>query len=470
MTKMKNDLLLGASFRDPNGFIFHREGVLFRQVNQKYQQNYDLLFSSGLYEELVNKGLLVRHEEVSVTPADPSSAYKVICPEIIPFISYPYEWSFSQLKDAALATLSIQRRALKKGMTLKDSSAYNIQFRKGRPVLIDTLSFEAYQEGKPWVAYRQFCQQFLAPLALMSYQDVRLSQLLRVYIDGVPLDLASRLLRGRTPLKLGLYTHIHLHASLQHREAGRASDHPVRSTGMSHAALEGLVESLRSEVRKLKWEPKGTEWGKYYETDSAHYSEQASQHKKEIIGQFLKRLTPQSAWDLGANRGLFSRIASQGGIPTVAFDIDPAAVEQNYLACKAGKETQILPLVLDLTNPSPAIGWNNAERMSLLERGPVDVVLALALVHHLAISNNVPLPKLAEFFHHICRWLIIEFVPKSDSQVQILLASREDIFPGYTIEGFEATFGKAFNILEVVDVRETQRKLYLMEAKEIENP
>ena len=429
-----------ASFRDPSGFLFTRKGTLFRQVNKSYKEDYELLISSGLYETLTGKGWLIRHEEVDIKAEDPLTAYKILKPEVIETISYPYEWSFSQLKDAALCTLAIQKRALNKDLSLKDASAYNIQFRDARPVLIDSLSFETYKEGQPWVAYRQFCQHFLAPLALMSLKDVKLARIMELYIDGIPLDLASRLLPWRTRLNLGLNTHIHLHAAFQQRHSADGEAPSNRSGKLSRSSLEGLITSLQATIRKLRWKPSGTEWGDYYPQTSAHYSQTASDHKMEILNTFLDLAKPKSAWDLGANTGLFSRAVSQRGIPTVAFDIDPAAVEQNYLACKQDKETNMLPLVLDLTNPSPAIGWNNRERMSLLERGPVDIVLALALIHHLAIANNVPLQRLAEFFSQTCCWLVIEFVPKEDSQVQVLLASREDIFPDYNQQGFEAAF------------------------------
>ncbi len=196
-----NDEPVAASFRDPSGFLFSRNGALYRQINRVYADDYDHLISSGLYDQLVKSGLLIPHREVSEKPVYPELAVKVIQPELVPFISYPYEWSFSQLKDAALATLAIQKRSIKAGMSLKDASAYNIQFINGKPTLIDTLSFEIYKEGKPWDAYRQFCQHFLAPLALMARVDVRLGQLLRVFIDGIPLDLASRLLPASTRAK-----------------------------------------------------------------------------------------------------------------------------------------------------------------------------------------------------------------------------------------------------------------------------
>jgi ribosomal protein L11 methylase PrmA len=455
---------ISASFRDPSGFLFSRDGILYRQINRIYQNDYARLMDSGLYAKLVKAGLLIPHVETEQSPAESESAFKIIQPEHVPFISYPYEWSFSQLKDAALATLSIQKRALKLDMSLKDASAYNIQFMRGKPALIDTLSFEIYKEGEPWIAYKQFCQHFLAPLALMSVRDARLNQLLRVYIDGVPLDLASALLPAKTKFNFGLLTHIHIHAGAQKRYSDKVV--APRKGGMSRQALTGLIESLESTVKKLTWKPAGTEWGDYYE--NTNYTDSAFEHKKRLVKEWSAEKKPNLVWDLGGNTGVFSREAASSGAFTVSFDIDPAAVEQNYRTVKTKKEQNILPLVLDLTNPSPAIGWDNAERDSFGARGPADMALVLAVIHHLAISNNVPLPQLANFFAARCRrWLVIEFVPKSDSQVKKLLASREDIFSAYTREGFESAFSKRFNIHKAESVRDSERTLFLMERKQI---
>ncbi|MGE5251338.1 MAG: SAM-dependent methyltransferase [Bacteroidota bacterium] len=451
---------LDSSFRDPSGFLFLREGNLYRQVNQVYAKEYNQLMQSGLYERLVKRGLLIAHEESSQPAAQEGTAFKIIQPERVPFISYPYEWSFSQLKDAALATLSIQRRALKAGMTLKDASSYNMQFVRGRPALIDTLSFEAYREGKPWDAYRQFCQHFLAPLALMAHADVRLGQLLRVHIDGIPLDLASRLLPAGTRLNFGLLTHIHLHAGAQKRYAAGIGPADRRGS-ISRDGLLGLIESLEATVRKLAWKPGGTEWGDYYQ--GTNYSDAAFEHKKDILRHWLAETRPGVVWDLGANTGMFSRLASASGAFTVAWDVDPAAVEEDYRQVKAEKSEDLLPLLIDLTNPSPSLGWAGRERDSLESRGPADMVLALALIHHLAISNNVPLAQAADFFASLGKRLIIEFVPKGDSQVRRLLSSRADIFPDYTREGFEAAFSRRFKILHTTPVHESERLLYLME-------
>ncbi len=453
---------VSSSFRDPSGFIFLADGVIYRQVNRRYEENYNRLIDSGLYDKLVSEGLLLSHIEVDIKHAVTEDAYKIIKPFQFPFISYPYEWCFSQLKQAALLTLKIQSIALDFGMSLKDSSAYNIQYRQGTPIFIDTLSFEEYQAGKPWVAYRQFCQHFLAPLALMSYTDIRLQQLLRIYIDGIPLDLASALLTARSWINFGLLSHIHLHARFQRRYADKSVSSSNRRN-VSRTAFLGLIDNLKSTVQKLTWQPRGTEWHNYY--DISNYDSAALENKRQIVTEMLGQITPvpKSAWDFGANVGLFSRIASDQGIQTVAFDIDPAAVEKNYLESVKRSEINILPLVLDLTNPSPGLGWENQERETVFERGPTDVILSLALIHHLAISNNLPFDKVAHVFIRVCTSLIIEFVPKNDTQVQKLLLNREDIFDDYNQQVFENEFSQFFTIRSKSIIPDTSRVLYLMQ-------
>ncbi|MFH1002735.1 MAG: SAM-dependent methyltransferase [Chloroflexota bacterium] len=458
------ETIVSGSFRDPSGFLFRQDGVLYRQVNQTYREHYDQLMASGLYQRLVDAGQLIPHEEVNVKPAA-DGAYKVLRPEPVAFVAYPYEWAFGQLKDAALTTLAIQQQALQFGMTLKDSSAYNIQFHRGKPVLIDTLSFEGYHPGEPWGAYRQYCEHFLAPLALMSYRDIRLNQLLRVYLDGIPLDLASSLLPRRSRLNFHLLLHLHLHAASQKRYAKK----PVRQESVSHkisrTGILGLVDSLESLVSKLTWRPRGTPWADYYTSQDSR-SAVTLDPKKQLVSDFLDRVKPASVWDMGANTGLFSRLASDKGIPTLSFDIDPACVEINYQTVKARAETNLLPLLLDLTNPSPGIGWENRERAPLWERGRADMVLALALIHHLAIANNLPLERLARFFSRIGSSLIIEFVPRSDPNAQRLLATRQDVFGDYTRENFEREFGQRFVIQNVATIPNSVRTMYLMLRKQ----
>lgn len=446
-----------GSFRDPAGFVFTRGGVLYRQVNAAYKEHYDHLMQSGLYQALTDARLLIPHAEVSMR-RDDAGAYRILKPEPVRFVSYPYEWCFGQLKDAALVTLRIQQQSLAYGMSLKDCSAFNIQFRGSQPVFIDTLSFERYQEGRPWIAYRQFCQHFLAPLALMSAVDVRLGQLARTHIDGVPLDLASRLLPARTWLRLRLFLHIHVHARAIGRFAG--SRVKKREGRMSRPALLGLIDNLYAAVEGLTWSPQGTVWCDY--EAETNYSAEARGHKEEIVHALLREIRPKLVWDLGANAGRFSRMAATMHAYTVAFDSDCGSAELHYRACRAVNGDRILPLVTDLANPSPALGWAHTERLSWTERGPADAVMALALVHHLAIGGNVPLARIAELLQVVSGDLIVEFVPKTDSQVQRLLASREDVFSDYSQAGFERAFGQYFHIVRSIPVRDSQRVIYHM--------
>ena len=449
-----------GSFRDPSGFVFTRDGILFRQVNHSFRQSFEGFLGSGLYEELVRDGLLVPHEQVGLELSATNDAYTVIRPERVAFISYPYEWSFGQLQDAAVLTLEIQERALARGFTLRDSSAYNIQFQSGRPILIDTLSFEPHVEGKPWDAYKQFCEQFLLPLTLMSVRDIRCGTLLRSYLDGIPLDLGSRLLPRRTWASPSSLLHIHLHAWAQGRYAGTAVSSAAKGRSMRPQALLTLIRGLKRAVQGLRWRAAGTEWADYAQDNN--YSSAAAQSKHDLVVSHLREAGSKLVWDLGANTGEYSRAAREVAPLVISFDLDPAAVERNYRRIRAEQEKGILPLLLDLTNPSPSQGWAGQERLSLAERGPADTVLALALIHHLAIGHNLPLEKIAAYLRRLGKRLIIEFVPKTDSQVHRLLLSRPDIFPDYTKDGFEQAFARHFRIESSSPVQDSDRWLYAM--------
>ena len=335
-----------------------------------------------------------------------------------------------------------------------------------RPLFIDTLSFERHQDGRPWKAYKQFCEHFLVPLALMSMRDVRLGRLQRHYLDGIPLDLSARCCRPATWLRVE-------HPAA--RPPARAPrDAPVRigigvakATGtrrISNRALTGLIASLREAVSGLEWRPAGTEWADY--TSAHNYSDNAIEAKRSLVREYVSRAAPCTVWDLGGNTGTFSRVAREIAQSVVCFDIDPAAVELNYREVRKRGETGLLPLQLDLMNPSPSLGWANEERSSIEARGPADLVMALALVHHLAIANNVPLAQVAESFARLGPALIVEFVPKSDSQVERLLTNRADIFPDYTLEGFERAFEQHWTVERTQRVGDSQRTLYLMRRRE----
>jgi SAM-dependent methyltransferase len=452
-----------GSFRDPGGFVFRRSGVLYRQINRSFASDWDDVLESGFLGSLQSRGLLIGHEPAPIeAAADPARAHAVIRPHPLDFVSYPYEWSFGQLKDAALLTLEVQAGASDAGFTLRDATAYNVQFHNGRPILIDSLSFERAEPGAHWIAYGQFCQHFLAPLALMARRDVRCGLLFREFIDGVPLDLAAALLPWRSRLNPGLLSHIHLHARAQRRYAGRpaAGAAAAASRPMSPLRQKALLDNVRRTVDGLRWEPAGTEWADY--ADNTSYDEGAARRKDELVESFLRDAGGATVWDIGANTGRFSAIAARLGRRVVAWDVDAAATERHYRQLRRDGATSILPLIVDLANPSPGLGWANAERRSLAERANADVVLALALVHHLAISRNVPLGHLADLFAQLGPQLVVEFVPKDDPMVRTLLATREDVFPAYTLEGFRAALGSRFRIVAEAEIAGSTRVLFRM--------
>jgi len=457
-----------ASFRDPSGYVFRRDGILYRAIQPMASADWTAFEERGLAAELIKDGLLVSHTQIPPDLAPLPGAAFVIQPLEIALISYPYEWAFSQLREAALLTLEVQRRALGVGMWLRDASAYNVQFDRGRPILIDSLSFEVADPSAPWPAYRQFCKHFLAPLALMAHRDLRCGLLLRDFIDGIPLDLAAGLLPGRTRFG-GLLPHLHLHAGADRRAqkmqipgVATGPSAPGQVRAMSATRHLALLDSLRRTVEALRLEP-GGHWLSY--TRHSSYSPQAAESKHQIVERMLAAAGGRVVWDLGANVGTYSDLAAGPGRQVIAFDQDPSVVELHWRNLAPEARESVLPLVMDLTNPSPALGWAHQERRSLLERGPADVVMALAVVHHLAIGNNVPLPRLADVFARAGRRLVVEFVPREDPMVQHLLASRRDIFTEYSIDGFRAAFGERFVTLDEAPVTDSLRTLFLMERR-----
>jgi SAM-dependent methyltransferase len=454
-----------ASFRDPSGFVFRRDGVLYRQVQPSAAADWEALRSTGFFARLVADRVLIDHEEMSLADAASPGAVAVIRPRLLDFISYPYEWSFSQLKEAALLTLEIQSKALDAGMRLKDASAYNVQLDGGRPILIDSLSFEVAPPTEPWPAYRQFCEHFLAPLALIAHRDARCGLMLRDFIDGIPLDLATRLLPGRTRLNFGLASHLHAHAGAQRRAASaapatEADRQPARR--ISETGQRALLDSLRRTVEGLRWTPSG-HWSEYATTTS--YSEAATASKAALVREMLDAVGGRSVWDLGANTGVYSALASEAGYRVIAWDFDAGSVEAHWRRVRGADGPPILPLIGDLSNPSPAIGWGLEERASFLDRANADALLALALVHHLAIGNNVPLPAVASLFARVAPNAIVEFVPKQDPMTRRLLAARRDIFDGYTIDGFRDAFGGPFEIVREEPIIDSPRTLFLLRRR-----
>lgn len=453
---------VSSSFRDPNGYVFSHEGIFYRHISTAYQADYEQFIHSGLYESLVNQGLLLPHEDVTATHPEllDVAAYKLIRPQQLSLISHPSSWSFGMLQDAALLTLKIQKIALQHHIILKDASVYNVQFIGSKPVFIDTLSFKAYTEGAIWEGYGQFCRHFLAPLSLMAYTDMSLNNLLTLHLDGIPLPLTVKLLPFKTRFNLPLYLHLHLHARTQTSYQNKKIN--TTKVFMTTQKLLNINESLISTVKKLNKQTALTEWADYYDTSvSTIYLN----NKKEAVKTCLADIKPSRVLDLGANDGVFSRLAAETGAEVFACDIDASCVEANYQQLKKEKNIKITPLIVDIANPEPSFGWNNAERPRLLDRLNVDTIMALALIHHLRISNNTPLSILAEFFSFYCQHLIIEFVPKSDDKVQRLLQNRVDIFDDYTLEGFKTAFSAYFTIQKTLYFEDNERILFSMNKK-----
>lgn len=278
-------------------------------------------------------------------------------------------------------------------------------------------------------------------------------------MDGVPIDLASTLLPFKTFFKYVPLYHLHINSKVQRQFVDNPKQWKKHSKLDKQKLLKTLVK-LESNIKKMELKSEQTIWADYYK--DTNYSDISFNHKKDLVGEFLGKTKSTSVLDLGANTGIFSKIASNMGLETISVDNDPIAVEKNYLECIKNGETKIRPLLVDLVNPSPSIGWENNERPSFLERIDVDSILALALVHHLVISHNIPLAKLSKFFSKICNFLIIEFIPKSDSQVKRILSVKEDIFPDYTQKHFEDEFKKNFSILDRQEIKDSERILYLM--------
>lgn len=451
-----------SSFKDPSGFVFESEGILYRQVNNYYAAQYLQLIDSGLYKQLVSQGQLISHEELAYNITNSPHWYLTLRPEPVQPISYAYEWCFEQLQDAALLTLSVLKTALQYGMILKDATPYNIQFHKGRPVFIDTLSFDNYNAKQPWIAYRQFCQCFLFPLYLEHYLKTDIQKILSTYIDGIPVDIIAKLLPLKSRLSLGVWLHVYLQHTTS--ASARAKNGNNRNTAFSKKKLLDVIGHLTSIITSFPTNKTyKTTWSNYYE--DTILSKEYLREKEVIIREMIGQTTARTVLDLGANDGYFSKIFASQQLTVIATDADSRCISRLYNEVKKDKIENIQPLILDIANPSPAIGFNNRERAAFHDRIKTDLVAALALVHHLVIGKNISMPVLAEYFNGIAPELIIEFVPKEDEKVQQMLKSRPDTFPDYTIEVFENMFSQYFTVISKRQVPGTHRVLYYMKRR-----
>ncbi len=449
------------SYRDKCATVYRKNSLVFRFISSQYEPAYRKLMQSGLYKHLTEEGLLVCHEEVEAPDAlgeRQDDFQTVIKPNKIPFISYPYEWCFSQLKDAALLTLRIQKIALAYGMTLKDANAWNVQFHGGKPVFIDTSSFEIHEEGSPWTAYGQFCRFFLLPLVLMSKCEPRLNSLLLAYPDGIPLDIGIRLLPLSTWLNPSLIGHLAVTAFMNahyRKSQGQASDSKQK---VKLQQLLYVLNDLEDTISNLRLKQEDSVWSAYYKDNA--YSPEAFAAKEIIVERILAQSKRKKIWDLGANTGHYSRLASPYADMVLAMDYDALCVENNYLDLKKRGKSNILPLLMDCTAPSPALGWALMERLSLPERGPCDLLMALALIHHLVIGRSINLEEVAAYMAKLGQELIIEFVPEDDSQVELLRKQKAGICQTYNQAAFEEAFCSHFILIEKQEIVDSKRIIY----------
>jgi ribosomal protein L11 methylase PrmA len=452
-----------ASFRDPAGHVYVEGGRVLRSVSAGAARGYEFVRDRGLLKRWHARGWIVSTEEVAPPPGASSTARYWLEHERIPFVSYPYEWPFAALKAAALRHLDLQRDALEAGVALSDATAYNVQFRGARPVFIDILSFRPYEEGEYWTGYRQFCQQFLNPLLLRACAGIAHNAWFRGALEGIGARDLNAVLPLRSKLSWTVLSHVSMAARLEARatRAGRATRPPSRP--LRRSAYAALLMQLRGAVARLT--PRGhtdSTWSGYEESHT--YAGEAHAGKRAFVERFVARARPAMLWDIGCNTGEYAELACRASDTTTAvgFDADHGALDRAFARAEQ-RQLPFLPLYLDAANPSPNQGWNEAERRGLAGRGPASALLALAFVHHLAIGRNIPLP-------HVVRWLtalaptgVIEFVPKSDPTVQLMLSQRQDVFTDYSDTTFTAALSSAARIVQTEAVSSNGRRLYWYE-------
>ena len=424
------------------------------------------LAATEFFARASEAGSVVATRELDVPEALPEGAAGLLGHERIPFVSYPYEWPFGMLRDAAALQLEVLLEALDEGLTLKDASPYNVQWRGARPVFVDVGSFERLRAGEPWAGYRQFCMLYLYPLLLQAYRQVPFHPWLRGSLDGITPEQCRNLLSRGDLLRPGVLSHVALHARLDASNGGSRSDvrAELREAGFAKGLIEANARRLLKLVRGLDWSPSRSTWTEYGDCNS--YSEADAAQKAEFVRAASESGRWRLTWDLGANDGRYSRIAAARSRYLVAIDGDHGAVEQLYRALRDEQSDSILALTLDLTDPSPNLGWRGRERKGLAERGRPDLVLCLALVHHVAIAANVPLAQWIDWLRSLAAHLVIELPTREDAMVERLLEAKAGSHPDYDRERFEALLAEAFVIERTQTLGSGTRVLYFARPRE----
>jgi SAM-dependent methyltransferase len=454
-----------GSFRDAANRVFYRDGRVLRSLDEHGLADWEALSASPLFSELVEEGKLV--ETVRADDVDPAldglhrGVVAVLEHARVPFVSYPYEWPFGMLQDAALLQLELVRRSIGAGLMLKDSTPYNVQWRGASPVFIDVGSFESLVEGEPWAGYRQFCMLFLYPLLMQAHCGIPFQPWLRGSLAGITPSECAGAFSGRHRFHRGVLTHVTLHSRLERRyaEAGGELKQELRTAGFRKELILANVTKLEKLVRRLEWHPGGSAWSGYEATTS--YTEADAREKERIVARVVAAEQPSLVWDLGCNEGRHARIAADTADVVVALDSDAAVVDRLYHALREEGRTNVLPLVGNVVDPSPALGWRGLERQPLRARGAPDLTLALALVHHVVITGNVPVDQFLDWLRGLGGALLIEFPTPEDPMVRRLLErKRAHDHPDYRTDWFERCLGERFELVSSELLAGGARRLY----------
>lgn len=449
-----------GSFRDPLSRVYVTDDDVLRGFTGRGADDFALMENSGFLASAVADGAVIPTERVDPS-ALPAGWDAVVRHERLSAITYPYEWSFSMLQDAALLQLRLSLEALEFGLLTKDATPYNVQFRGAVPVFIDLGSFERVEPGVPWYGYRQFCEQFLNPLLLQSLRGVPFQPWLRGSQQGIPVAEMARLLSLRNRFRRGVLSHVTLHAWAERRNSSTTRDvrGELQRAGFSPALITAQLRKLTRQVKRLKLRSKESTWSDY--TSRSHYSDADLEVKESFVADVVEREPRDMVWDLGANDGRFSRIAARTAGAVLAIDADHLVVDRLYRELRLEGNTTITPLAMDLIDSSPSQGWRGRERASFWSRTSPDVILALALVHHLAIGGNIPIPEITAWLHSTGAEVVVEVPHNNDPMVQRLLrAKRADLTESYQIETFDHELVKAFDVREKVEAPSGMRTLY----------
>lgn len=457
-----------GSFRDPASTVLRDGDRVLRGLGAEATAAFEATGATTAYREAVAAGRIVgtRRLDPGEVPAELAGRFEAVLEhEAIPFISYPYEWSFSMLQDAGALHLELLLASLEEGITMKDGYSFNLQFRGAEPTFIDVGSFEPVRPG-PWIGYRQYCQTFLYPLMLEAHLGVPFQRTLLGHLDGIPPQEMAKLLRGTKKYRKGVFRNVTVQAAADRRfdRGGRQTQEDLAASGFGAELNKALTKKLLRTTTALRSERSESAWVAYRNTCS--YSDADREAKERFIREVVADRRPQTAWDLGANDGVYARIVAERSEQVLAVDYDDVTVDAMYRSFKADGVRNILPLVMNLVDPSPARGWRNGERRAFTERGRPDLVLALALIHHLALAANVPLPQIVEWFAEIGGTLVVEFVEPGDPMADRLLGNKAaGLFPDYRIEEFERLLGERYQVTSHLRLPSGGRTLYVAEPR-----